>query len=100
MPVTILATGTSDSAHGGAILTFAFPVVLFVVVAVILYLLFSRPHRRSRSRRILVPAGPPRPAPMPHGRRRSRRACRSAAGGGGAESGAEPAGRGTGVSGR
>ena len=56
MPVTILAIGTSDSADGGAILTFAFPVALFVVVAVILYLLFSRPHRRIPERRVLAPA--------------------------------------------
>jgi hypothetical protein len=92
MPVTILATVTSDSADGGAILTFAFPVGLFVVVAVILYLLFSRPHRRVPDRRVLVPA---------HGAMPDAGAARAAAvaaglptaaGAGGAESAAEPAG--------
>ena len=56
MPGTILAIVTSDSADGGAVLTFAFPVALFVVVAAILYLRFSRPHKRVPERRILVPA--------------------------------------------
>jgi hypothetical protein len=92
MPVTILAIGTSDGADGGAILTFAFPVGLFVVVAVILYLLFSRPHRRVPGRRALVPA---------HGVMPGADAARAAAiaaglptavGGGGGESGVEPAG--------
>jgi hypothetical protein len=91
MPVTILAIGTSDGADGGAILTFAFPVGLFVVVAVILYLLFSRPHRRVPGRRALVPA---------HGVMPGADAARAAAiaaglptaAGGGGESGVEPAG--------
>ena len=92
MPVTILAMVTSDSTDGGAVLTFAFPVGLFGVVAVILYLLFSRPHRRVPGRRALVPA---------HGAMPDADAARAAAiaaglptaaGGGGAESGAEPAG--------
>jgi len=56
MPGSILAIATSDSADGGAILTFAFPMALFVVVAVLLYLRFSRPHKRVPERRILVPA--------------------------------------------
>lgn len=92
MPVIILAIGTSDSADGGAILTFAFPVGLFVVVAVILYLLFSRPHRRVPDRRVLVPAhgavpdaGAARAAAVAAG-------LPTAAGGGGTESAVEPAG--------
>jgi hypothetical protein len=64
----ILATVTPDNTPGGANLTFAFPIGLFVVVAVVLYLWLGRPHRR-------VPAGLP-----------------AAAGGGGAESAVEPAG--------
>jgi hypothetical protein len=32
--------------------TFAFPMLLFIVIAVILYALFSRPHRRVPARRI------------------------------------------------
>ena len=35
MPVTILAMVTSDSTDGGAVLTFAIPVGLFVVVSVL-----------------------------------------------------------------
>ncbi len=64
MPGSILASATSDNAPGGAVLTFAFPVILFAVIAVILYLLFSRPHRRIPSRRVVVAsasAAPPGP---------------------------------------
>jgi hypothetical protein len=92
MPVTILAIGTSDSADGGAILTFAFPVALFVVVAVILYLLFSRPHRRIPERRVLVPADAAAPGADAARAAAVAAGMPTAAGGGGAESGAEPAG--------
>jgi len=64
VPGSILASATSDNAPGGAVLTFAFPVILFAVIAVILYLLFSRPHRRIPSRRVVVAsasAAPPGP---------------------------------------
>src|SRR5258707_14426523 len=54
MPGSILASATSDNAPGGAVLTFAFPVILFAVIAVILYVLFSRPHRRIPSRRVVM----------------------------------------------
>jgi hypothetical protein len=51
VPGSVLAIATSDNAPGGAILTFAFPIILFAVIATVLYiLLFSRPHPR-------VPAG-------------------------------------------
>ena len=56
MPGSILATGTLDHVDGGAVLTFAFPVALFVVVAVVLYLRFSRPHKRVPPRQVLTPA--------------------------------------------
>lgn len=46
MPAVIAGATGSDWSAGGAILTFYFPVALFVVVAGTLYLLFSRPHRR------------------------------------------------------
>jgi hypothetical protein len=65
----ILATVTPDNTPGGANLTFAFPIGLFIVIGVILYLWLGRPHRR-------VPAGLPV----------------AAGGSGGAESAAEPAG--------
>src|SRR5258708_2269473 len=78
MPGSILASATSDNAPGGAVLTFAFPVILFAVIAVILYLLFSRPHRRIPSRRLVVAsasAAPPGPGTgqvlAPPGGRRS-----------------------------
>jgi hypothetical protein len=52
----IAATATgSDWNAGGSIMTFFAPVGLFVVVAVILFLLFSRPHRRIPARRALTP---------------------------------------------
>jgi hypothetical protein len=54
--LTFLAAVTPDNTPHGYNLTFAAPMALFIVVAVILYRLFSRPHRR-------IPAGqPPRPA--------------------------------------
>jgi hypothetical protein len=48
----ILAAVVSDNAPAGAILTFAFPIILFAIIAVVLYLLFSRPHRRIPSQRV------------------------------------------------
>jgi hypothetical protein len=39
------ATVTSDNAAHGYNLTFAFPMILFIVIAGGLYLLYSRPHR-------------------------------------------------------
>ena len=92
MPVTILAMVTSDSTDGGAVLTFAFPVGLFVVVSVILYLLFSRPHRRVPSQRALVPAGGDLPSADAARAAAIVAGLPTAAGGGGAESAAEPAG--------
>jgi uncharacterized membrane protein YgcG len=41
----ILAIVTPDNIPGGSILTFAFPMALFIVAAVVLYLLFTRPHQ-------------------------------------------------------
>jgi len=92
MPVTILASVTSDSADGGAILTFAFPVGLFVVVTVILYLLFSRPHRRVPDRRALVPAHGVMPGADAARAAAIAAGLPTAAGAGGGESGVEPAG--------
>jgi hypothetical protein len=79
--------------EGGAYLTFAFPIILFAVIASVLYvLLFGRPHRRVPPRRIAATAhaGPPsagaaRAAAVASG-------LPTAAGGGSAESAAEPAG--------
>jgi len=41
----VLASGTSDNSAHGFNWTFAFPMILFIVVATALYLLFTRPHR-------------------------------------------------------
>ena len=41
----IVAAVTPDNIPGGSILTFAFPMALFIVAAVVLYLLFTRPHQ-------------------------------------------------------
>jgi hypothetical protein len=49
----ILAAVTPDNTPHGYNLTFAAPMLLFAISAVVLYLLFSRPHRR-------IPAQPVR----------------------------------------
>jgi hypothetical protein len=41
----ILAGSTSDNSPHGYNLTFAFPMILFIVIAGALYLVYSRPHR-------------------------------------------------------
>jgi hypothetical protein len=56
VPDMILAASVSDNAPAGAIFTFAFPVLLFAAIAVVLYLLFSRPHRRVPDKRVLFAA--------------------------------------------
>ncbi|HEY3735592.1 MAG TPA: hypothetical protein VGL63_16920 [Streptosporangiaceae bacterium] len=47
----------------GSIWTFAYPMVLFIIAAAVLYLLFSRPHRvpghGPLTLRALAQAGPP-----------------------------------------
>jgi hypothetical protein len=92
VPGTVLAIATSDNAPGGAILTFAFPIILFAVIATVLYLLLFRPHHR-------VPAGHVAVAPasgtVDHATAHAAAVATgmpTAAGGGLAESAAEPAG--------
>ena len=72
MPGPALALVTSDNTSGGTMLTWAAPLALFVIVAVVLYLRFSRPHRR-------VP-GPPGGADRP-GRATARARCDGRRGG-------------------
>jgi hypothetical protein len=57
VPRLILAGVTPDNTPGGYYYTFLFPMVLFIVVAVILYLLFARPHRRVPGEAISVATG-------------------------------------------
>jgi len=44
VPGVLAAATGSDWSSGGSLLTFYFPIGLFVVVAATLYLLFTRPH--------------------------------------------------------
>lgn len=94
MPITFLAQSTSDNAPDGAILTFAFPIILFAIIAVVLYyLLFARPHPRVPSRRIALASSAPG---APEGGTAHAAAVAAglptASGGGAAESASEPAG--------
>jgi hypothetical protein len=52
----ILAAINPDNTPGGYQWTYLFPMLLFIVIAVILYTLFSRPHRRVPSRAIVLTA--------------------------------------------
>jgi hypothetical protein len=52
----ILAAVSPDNTPHGYNWTFAFPMLLFIIIAVILYLLFSRPHRRIPARSVTRPA--------------------------------------------
>jgi hypothetical protein len=91
VPGVLAAATGSDWNADGSIMTFYFPVGLFVVVAAILYLLFSRPHKRIPARRALAPA---HPGPADPGAAHAAAAAAglpTAAGGGGTESRFEPA---------
>jgi hypothetical protein len=52
----ILADLGNDWSLAGSIMTFAIPIALFVVVATVLYFLYTRPHAVP-GHRDLVPAG-------------------------------------------
>ena len=87
---TILAAGNTD---GGAYLTFAFPVGVFLVVAAILYvLLFSRPVPRVPPRRIALAAHAGPPSPEAAQAASVAGGMPVASGGGATESGTEPGG--------
>jgi hypothetical protein len=61
-----LAAANANWNAGGSILTFYFPVGLFVVIAVLLYLQLSRPHKVPGHRQLATSAtgsGMARPAP-------------------------------------
>ena len=79
MPGPILASAGSDWSYGGSLLTFLFPMILFLAVAGVLWLLYTKPQQvpgssylgsgRSVSATPTVataapgPAGPQAPAP-------------------------------------
>jgi hypothetical protein len=94
VPITLLAQSTSDNAPGGAVLTFAFPIILFAIIAAVLYyVLFARPHPRVPSGRIVLAGSTPG---APEGGAAHSAAVAAglptASGGGAAESASEPAG--------
>jgi hypothetical protein len=88
-----VAAVTPDNTPHGYNLTFAVPLGLFAVVAVAMYLMLGRPHRRIPARRGMMPAGQLGP-PDPDAARAASIAggLAVAAGGGSAESHLEAAG--------
>jgi hypothetical protein len=57
----ILAAVTPDNTPHGYNLTFAFPMLMFVIIGGVLYLLLSRPHRRIPAQPVRLPASRPGP---------------------------------------
>jgi len=94
VPGLILAQATSDNVPGGAILTFAFPIILFAIIASTLYfLLFARPHPRVPAQRMsLATAMQGTPEPGAAHAAAVATGLPTASGGGSAESAAEPHG--------
>jgi hypothetical protein len=94
VPGLVLAQATSDNAPGGAVLTFAFPIILFALIATVLYfLLFARPHPRVPAQRVSL-ASATHWAPEPGAAHAAAVAAgkATASGGGSAESAAQPHG--------
>ncbi len=93
MPGLILAAVSPDNTPHGYNWTFAFPMLLFIVIALILYALYSRPHRRVPSRPISATSAGSR-APDARSARAAAVAggLSVAPGGGSSESPTEPAG--------
>ena len=61
MPGLILAAVNPDNTPAGYNWTFAFPGLLFIIIALALYALFSRPHRRVPGRPIAAAQAGDRP---------------------------------------
>jgi len=57
VPGVVIAAVNPDNTPHGYNWTFAFPMLLFIVTALILYALYSRPHRRVPSRQIQTTTG-------------------------------------------
>jgi len=92
MRVLILASSITDNTPNGYYWTFLFPMLLFIAIAVVLYLLFSRPHQRIPARAIRLPAGSNVPGPEAARSASVGGGLSTAAGGGTAESHLEPHG--------
>lgn len=92
MPETVLAIATSDNAPGGAILTFAFPVILFVVIGTVLYMLLFRPHHRVPAGHVGLASATATPEPGAAHAAAVAAGMPTASGGGLAETAAEPHG--------
>jgi hypothetical protein len=92
MPRSILAAVTPDNTPGGSLLTLIIPLGLAVIVAVALYLRLRRPHRRVPAGHVLVVTHLAVPDPEVAAAAAVAAGLPTAAGGGGVESGHEPAG--------
>ncbi len=97
MPGTIIAAPvTPANTPGGYILTFVFPMLLFIVIGTAVYLLLFRPHKVPGHRDMAYAgsAAPEAAAPEPESARAAAVAggLPTAAGGGSGESQVEPAG--------
>ena len=93
MPGLILAAVSPDNTPAGYNWTFAFPGLLFIIIALALYALFSRPHRRIPGRPISATATGSRVPDAKAARAAAVAGGLSvAAGGGTGESASEPAG--------
>ena len=57
----VIAGASPDNTPAGYYWTFLFPMLLFIVIALILWALFGRPHQRVPARRITLGLSP-RPA--------------------------------------
>jgi hypothetical protein len=88
----ILAAISPDNTPHGYNWTFAFPMLLFIVIALVLYLLFSRPHRRVPRQPVSAGASPELPAPEAARAASVAGGLSLAPGGGATESQHEPAG--------
>jgi hypothetical protein len=65
LAVRTVAAGTSDNAAHGYNLTFAFPMILLIVIGGALYLLFTRPHRVPGHGALRLSGGGVDPAAVP-----------------------------------
>jgi len=93
VPGVILAAISPDNTPHGYNWTFAFPMLLFIVIALILYALFSRPHRRVPGRFVAIRQGSSQPPDAQAARAAAVAGGLSVApGGGSTESHHEPTG--------